>query len=79
MSSFCICKSYSHFFSKNTSELDIVLTRAVNILTTVSFRICVMSTKTYKNEHNFSERPIAAVYLNGYLFTNYDDNYFIRY
>ena len=32
MSSFC--KSYSHFFSKNTCELDIVLTRTVNILTT---------------------------------------------
>ena len=27
----CICKSYSHFFSKNTCEL---LTRTVNILTT---------------------------------------------
>ena len=27
-------KSYSHFFSKNTCELDIVLTRTVNILTT---------------------------------------------
>ena len=25
---------YSHFFSKNTCELDIVLTRTVNILTT---------------------------------------------
>ena len=34
MSSFCICKSYSHFFSKNTCELIIVLTRTVNILTT---------------------------------------------
>ena len=35
VSSFCICKSYSHFFfSKNTCELDIVLTRTVNILTT---------------------------------------------
>ena len=35
MSSFCICKSYSHFFSaKNICELDIVLTRTVNILTT---------------------------------------------
>ena len=34
MSSFCICKSYSHFFSKNTCELDIVLTRTVNILST---------------------------------------------
>ena len=34
MSSFCICKSYSHFFSKNTCELDIVLSRTVNILTT---------------------------------------------
>ena len=34
MSSFCICKSYSHFFSKNTCELDIVLTRTVDILTT---------------------------------------------
>ena len=34
VSSFCICKSYSHFFSKNTCELDIVLTRRVNILTT---------------------------------------------
>ena len=33
VSSFCICKSYSHFFSKNTYELDIVLNRAVNILT----------------------------------------------
>ena len=35
MSSFCICKNYSHFFfSKNTCELDIVLTRTVNNLTT---------------------------------------------
>ena len=34
MSSFYICKSYSQFFSKNTCELDIVLTRTVNILTT---------------------------------------------
>ena len=34
VSSFCICKSYSHFFSKNTCELDIVLTRTVNSLTT---------------------------------------------
>ena len=33
-SSFCICKSYSHFFSKNTCELNIILTRTVNILTT---------------------------------------------
>ena len=30
----CICKSYSHFFIKNTCELDIVLTRTVHILTT---------------------------------------------
>ena len=29
-----ICKSYSHFFSKNTCKLDIVLTRTVNILPT---------------------------------------------
>ena len=29
-----MCKSYSHFFSKSTCELDIVLTRTVNILTT---------------------------------------------
>ena len=29
-----MCKSYSHFFSKNTCELDIVLTRTANILTT---------------------------------------------
>ena len=28
------CNSYPHFFSKNTCELDIVLTRIVNILTT---------------------------------------------
>ena len=34
MSSFCICKSYSHFFSKNSCELDIVFIRTVNILTT---------------------------------------------
>ena len=35
MSSVCICKSYSHFFfSKNTWELDTVLTRTVNILNT---------------------------------------------
>ena len=34
MSSFCICKNYSHFFSKNTCELDIVLTRTVYILIT---------------------------------------------
>ena len=33
VSSFCICKSYSHFFSKNTCELDIVLTKTVKILT----------------------------------------------
>ena len=30
----CICKNYSHFFSKNTCELDIVLSRTVKILTT---------------------------------------------
>ena len=34
VSSFCICKSYSHFFSKSTCELEIVFTRTVNILTT---------------------------------------------
>ena len=34
VSSFCICKSYSHFFSKNTCALDIVLTRTFNISTT---------------------------------------------
>ena len=34
MCSFCICKSYTHFSSKNTFELYIVLTRTVNILTT---------------------------------------------
>ena len=34
MSSFCICKNYSHFFSKTTCVLDVVLTRTVNILTT---------------------------------------------
>ena len=34
VSSFCICKSYSHFFSKNTCELDILLTKTVNILIT---------------------------------------------
>ena len=28
------CKSYSHFFSKNTCELAIILIRTVNILTT---------------------------------------------
>ena len=28
------CKNYSHFYSKNTCELDIVLTRTVNILST---------------------------------------------
>ena len=33
MCSFCICKSYSHFFSNNACALDIVLTRIVNILT----------------------------------------------
>ena len=37
MSSFWIRKSYSHFFNKNTCELDIVLTTAVNILTTNEF------------------------------------------
>ena len=34
MSSFCICKINSHFFSKNMCELDIVLTRKVNIVIT---------------------------------------------
>ena len=34
VSSFCICKSCTHFFfSKHTCKLDIVLTRTVNILT----------------------------------------------
>ena len=33
VSSFCICQNYSHLFSKNNCELDIVLTRLVNILT----------------------------------------------
>ena len=39
VSSFCICKSYwySHFLSKNTCKLDIVLTRAVHTLTTNEF------------------------------------------
>ena len=33
----CVCKSYSHFFfTKNTSELEIVLTKTVNILTLMS-------------------------------------------
>ena len=30
---FAFSKSYSHFFSKNTCKLDIVLARTVNILT----------------------------------------------
>ena len=34
VSSFCICKSYSRIFSKNTCKLDIVLTRTGNILAT---------------------------------------------
>ena len=34
MSSFCICKSCSHFFSKITCELSIVLSRTVKISTT---------------------------------------------
>ena len=34
VSSFCICKSYSHLFSKITCKFDIVLTITVNILTT---------------------------------------------
>ena len=34
VSSFCICKSYSHFYSKNNCELGIVHSRTVNILTT---------------------------------------------
>ena len=34
VSSFCSHKNYSNFFSKNTCELDNVLTRTVNILTT---------------------------------------------
>ena len=34
VSSFCKCKSYSHFFSKNTRELDMVLTRTVKLSTT---------------------------------------------
>ena len=37
VSSFCICKSYSHFFSKNTCELDFVFTRTANIITTNEF------------------------------------------
>ena len=34
VSSFCICKSYSHIFQQKYCELDILLTRTVNILTT---------------------------------------------
>ena len=34
VSSFCICKSYSHFFQhKNTCDLGIVLTKTVNLTT----------------------------------------------
>ena len=34
VNSFCICKSYSHFFSAKIPVNEIVLTRTVNILTT---------------------------------------------
>ena len=38
--SFCICKSYLHFFRKNT--YDILLTRTINILTTNKFTMLMM-------------------------------------
>ena len=37
MSSFCICKSYIHLFSKNTCEIDIVLTRTVKLKLKLKF------------------------------------------
>ena len=48
-----ICKSWSHFFSKNTCELDIVLTRTVNILTTNELVKLIMLRTTVPRVLNF--------------------------
>ena len=67
MSSFCICKSYSLFFSKNTCELDTVLTRTVNILTTKELVKLMMLWKTGPSIFKWAIAPdkrcIQAVFV----------------
>ena len=59
MSSFCICKSYSHFFSaKILSELAIAFTRTVIILTTCKFVKLIMFWTT---------RPWFYVFLRAFV------------
>ena len=70
VSSFCICKSYSHFFSKNTCELDIVLTRTVNILTTNEL---VKLRMLWTTEPKSSSSPIGAKITT--IVLNYHYNY----
>ena len=63
MSSFCI---YSHFFSKNTCELDIVLTRTINILTTnelvkLTMLNCTTGPWTYETMVKLQIFPISTL------------------
>ena len=53
MSSFCIYKSYSHFFSKNTCEFGIVLTRTVNDLTTNELVKLTMLLNVYCRQEDY--------------------------
>ena len=53
------CRSYSHFFSKNTCDLDIVLTRTVNILTSnklVKLTMLVKLKMIYRNMCLFQQQ-----------------------
>ena len=73
VSSFCICKSYSHIFSKNTCELDIVLTKTVNIFTTNKFvKLTILWTTgpwmTLSTCLRWSESA-RSVYLRRHIFT----------
>ena len=54
-----ICKSYSHFFSKNTCELDIVLTRTLNILTTNNLVKLTMLWTTGPRDINYTELQLS--------------------
>ena len=58
-------KCYSHFFSKNTFELDIVLTRTVNILTTKELIMLTMlwTTGPSKSLTDFRKGWIFSLWL----------------
>ena len=60
VNTFCIGKTYSHFFSKNTCEFDIVLTKTSNILTTTELIKLTMLWTTGPWESNACKKFSAA-------------------